>query len=167
MIGSLLYLRPLSRRQAGLKRLTQTKAPRSEPSGKVLQRLRTAPKRQVPAQELHDERDCDKHENLPSTSDEAVCSTAGSVDKVCAMLQTFMREQHLKNELWRHEVEKQEQRWRSIQHQFNLLQEQVHGTQREDRPTRGTEDEYSEEETQRLLQTRTLRRTPAHDATAR
>ncbi|KAI4901393.1 hypothetical protein NFI96_008728 [Prochilodus magdalenae] len=126
-----------------------------------------APKRQVPTQEPHDGRDSDKQENLPSTSDEAACSTAGSVDKVCEMLRTFICEQRSKDELWRREAEKQEQRWRSMQHQFSLLQEQVRGTRREGRPTRGTEDDYSEGETERLHQTRILRHTPAHDRAAR
>ncbi|KAL6489437.1 hypothetical protein MHYP_G00031780 [Metynnis hypsauchen] len=119
-------------------------------SGETPQTQNYEYKRCIDIREIHDERDGDKHENLPSTSDEVLCSMAGSVDKVCMMLQTFMREQHLKDELWRHKAEKQEQRWRSMQRQFNLLQEQVRGTQHQDRPTRGMEDEFSKEETERL-----------------
>ncbi|KAL6471374.1 hypothetical protein MHYP_G00200240 [Metynnis hypsauchen] len=50
-------------------------------------------------------------------------TSATSVDQLAAMFQMFLIQQQERDEMWRKEAGKQEQRWRSLQHQFSQLQQ--------------------------------------------
>ncbi|KAL6476301.1 hypothetical protein MHYP_G00148000 [Metynnis hypsauchen] len=78
--------------------------------------------------------------------------TATDIERVCELLQTFMSEQRSKDESIQREMARQEQRWRSLQHQFGLLQREVQKGQFT-AETSGTR----EEEQERQTQTRILR----------
>ncbi|KAL6457883.1 hypothetical protein MHYP_G00331130 [Metynnis hypsauchen] len=57
-------------------------------------------------------------------------TSATSVDQLAAMFQMFLIQQQERDEMWRKEAGKQEQRWRSLQHQFSQLQQVTQGERR-------------------------------------
>ncbi|KAL7883860.1 hypothetical protein SRHO_G00015180 [Serrasalmus rhombeus] len=122
-----------------------------------------APKKQVPMTETEQQSD------LPSTSDGTSGPRTASVEELCKMLSGFMQEQRQKDELQRKEAERQEQRWRAMQHQFGLLQQQVSTTRWQERSERGAEGEVAGESiaaTERASSTRILRVASAAEETA-
>ncbi|KAL7841522.1 hypothetical protein SRHO_G00252130 [Serrasalmus rhombeus] len=122
-----------------------------------------APKKQVPMTETEQQSD------LPSTSDGTSGPRSASVEELCKMLSGFMQEQRQKDELQRKEAERQEQRWRAMQHQFGLLQQQVSTTRWQERSERGAEGEVAGESvaaTERASSTRILRMASAAEETA-
>ncbi|KAL6483219.1 hypothetical protein MHYP_G00080910 [Metynnis hypsauchen] len=90
--------------------------------------------------------------SFADSSTTGATGTATDIERVCELLQTFMSEQRSKDESIQREMARQEQRWRSLQHQFGLLQREVQKGQF----TAETSD-TREEEQERQTQTRILR----------
>ncbi|KAL7857116.1 hypothetical protein SRHO_G00160150 [Serrasalmus rhombeus] len=76
-------------------------------------------------------------------------TSATSVDQLAAMFQIFLIQRQERDEIWRKEAGKQEQRWRSLQHQFTEMQQVA---QIERRPA-AAESKATEQD----IRTRTLR----------
>ncbi|XP_076844741.1 uncharacterized protein LOC143489530 [Brachyhypopomus gauderio] len=67
-----------------------------------------------------------EEDDMSSRQVEITPSDSGKdIEHVCSMLQSFITEQRAKDEHMRSETAKNEQRWRTMQHQFNLIQEEV------------------------------------------
>ncbi|KAL6461837.1 hypothetical protein MHYP_G00299820 [Metynnis hypsauchen] len=62
---------------------------------------------------------------------EQASTSSTSVDQLAAMFQMFLIEQQERYEQWQKEAGKQEQRWRSLQHQFTLLQQMTQSEKHE------------------------------------
>ncbi|KAL7870568.1 hypothetical protein SRHO_G00080650 [Serrasalmus rhombeus] len=96
---------------------------------------------------------------LPSSTEVASGDPPANVEQLCAMLQSFMTEQKGRDDYLQKEAAKQELRWRSMQHQFSLLQEEVHKGRAE-----GRCGQDQSEETTDFAHTQILRRTQAGSA---
>ncbi|KAL6483833.1 hypothetical protein MHYP_G00087050 [Metynnis hypsauchen] len=90
--------------------------------------------------------------SFADSSTTGATSTATDIERVCELLQTFMSEQRSKDESIQREMTRQEQRWRSLQHQFGLLQREVQKGQ-----FMAETSDTREEEQERQTQTRILR----------
>ncbi|KAL6476208.1 hypothetical protein MHYP_G00147070 [Metynnis hypsauchen] len=67
-------------------------------------------------------------------------TSATDVEQLAASVQLFLIQQQERDEAWRKEAAKQETRWRSLQHQFTLLQQMVQDERSERmRPAGGVE----------------------------
>lgn len=84
---------------------------------------------------------------LPSSSMAAASDTPASMEHLCSMLQSFMTEQREKDEYLQREAAKQELRWKTMHHQFGLLQEVV----RKGRAEGGREGEEGVDTVERQL----------------
>ncbi|KAL7872222.1 hypothetical protein SRHO_G00072050 [Serrasalmus rhombeus] len=93
---------------------------------------------------------------LPSSTEVASGDPSANVEQLCAMLQSFMTEQKGRDDYLQKEAAKQELRWRSMQHQFGLLQEEVHKGRAE-----GRREQDQSEETTDFAHTQILRCTQA------
>ncbi|KAL6455472.1 hypothetical protein MHYP_G00004960 [Metynnis hypsauchen] len=90
--------------------------------------------------------------SFADSSTTGATGTATDIERVCELLQTFMSEQRSKDESIQREMARQEQRWRSLQHQFGLLQREVQKGQ-----FMAETSDTREEEQERQTQTRILR----------
>ncbi|KAL7841317.1 hypothetical protein SRHO_G00250080 [Serrasalmus rhombeus] len=124
-----------------------------------------APKKQLATQSSQqgEQRAEDESSNQPiePTSSSSVCS----LEQVCGMLQDFMKEQRGKEDLMRKEAAKNEQRWRTMQHQFSLLQGEVH--RRDEEKNQVSRENEAGEEPNEPAQSQILRCTHTTSGTQR
>ncbi|KAL7870301.1 hypothetical protein SRHO_G00077980 [Serrasalmus rhombeus] len=73
----------------------------------------------------HTQPDTGAEEEEEPSSAQGLDRSAGEIANLQRMLQHFMDIQQRKDDEWRREASRQDQRWRSLQHQFGLLQEEV------------------------------------------
>ncbi|KAL6490150.1 hypothetical protein MHYP_G00004950 [Metynnis hypsauchen] len=114
-----------------------------------------APKKPpAPQSTQHDEQPVEVEEATNRLAEATQSSSASDMEHVCSILQSFIREQRAKDEYLRKEAAKNEQRWRTMQHQFGLLQAEVQRCDAERSQASGEQVEASE-----LSQTQILRST--------
>ncbi|XP_076864257.1 uncharacterized protein LOC143516498 [Brachyhypopomus gauderio] len=69
--------------------------------------------------------DDEERQRLPTSSQAVATKTDTSIEQLCNTLQDFVRVQQEKDEHLQREAARQEQRWRSLHHQFGLLQDEL------------------------------------------